>query len=620
MTRKRDAGRKAIMGAPAAAANDAGQDGKFSMQAEGLMMKRADDRQPWRICGRFDVLSETRDDEAQAWGLWLRFLDRDGATQQIIVTRDLFAGEGAELRNLLAKRGLYVNPSRGAGAGLCEYLAKLASPKRARVVSRTGWHRIDGAPVFVLPDEIFGQPAVELVYQPSLREPSLFNSGGSLDEWREAVAARCVGNTRLLLAMCVALAAPLLELLAEEGGGLHLRGTARIGKTTALRVAASVWGGETGSGAGAYVRQWRITANAVEGIAAAHSDTLLALDELSQAEARDVGATAYMLANGAGKSRMDRSASLRAPLRFRTLFLSTGEVSLAARIAEMPGSGIRAGQEVRMIDLAADAGAGFGLFEQLHDAATPAAFVESLRAATARCYGTAARAFLHYLVGRLDREPEFPADLRGRQDVLVRDWLETHTDAGGQVRSVARRFALAAVAGELASMAGVTGWEGNDATDAAAACFRGWLADRGTVGAREDAQAVAQLRAFISAHGPSRFEEWRDPPPAVDATQGDPDATPPIERFRAVNRAGWRRWLRDGAERPAWVYYVLPDAMHQALAGLDFKAALQVLIDRGFLIPGRGGKRAQTPRPPGHPQARAYVVLGSLLGAEEAGD
>ncbi len=242
---KRNAGRAAVVGAHAAAANDAGQDNRFSMRDDGLYRRTEDGYM--RICGHFEVLSETRDDEASAWGLWLRFLDRDGVEQRLIVTRDLFAGEGAELRNQLARRGLYVSPNKGNGGALCEYLAKVASPKRARVVSRTGWHHIDGARVFVLPEEFFGQPPVELVYQPLLREPSLFNVAGTLDEWRADVATRCIGNSRLVLAVCVALAAPFLELLAEEGGGVHFRGSSRTGKTTALRVGASVWGGD---------RQW----------------------------------------------------------------------------------------------------------------------------------------------------------------------------------------------------------------------------------------------------------------------------------------------------------------------------------------------------------------------------
>lgn len=613
MTQRRSAGRDAIIGAPATAADDTVTDPRFSMEPDGLYRREADGRRQ-KICGPFEALSETQDDDGQTWGLWLRFRDRDGTEQRLIATRDQFTGEGPELRNLLARRGLYINPARGAGALLCDYLAKLANPKRARVVSRTGWHHIDPKRVFIMPNAVFGNSPVEVVYQPSLREPSLFNTGGDLAGWRDAVAARCVGNTRLMLAVSAAFAAPLLEPMTEEGGGLHLRGASRVGKTTALRVAASVWGGEAGAGAGSYIRQWRVTSNAVEGVATAHSDTLLALDELGQADGRDVGGVAYMLANGQGKSRMDRGAALRAPLRFRTLFLSTGELGLADKIAEAGGA-VKAGQEVRLVDISADAGAGLGLFQQLHGAASAADFTQALKDATTRFYGTAAPAFLRYLVDRLDNDPDLPADLRNWQDNLVRTWLADHADAGGQVRSVARRFALIAVAGELAAQAHITGWDYNEAATACSSCFTTWLAERGTAGAREDAQAVAQMAAFIGTAS-SRFEDWRDPEPRDPEAPAPSGDTPPSERFKVPNRAGWRRWMRQEDGRFRWVYYLIPAAMREALVGLDFSAALKVLHDRGFLDAAGGRSMSKTARPPGYDdKTRVYIIRPSILGA-----
>jgi putative DNA primase/helicase len=636
MKAPKKAGRGAILEAPETVATDPDLKKRFHMQGEvedgrlaGLWLResvlvknpdkttREELRYSYRISGCFDVPFETFDADTQTWGLALRFNDRDGVNQQLVVSRDMFSGEGGDLKSLLARRGLFVHPAKSAGAALCEYLARSAQVRRARVVSRTGWHRIDDAHVFVLPDEVFGRSPIEVVYQPALQEPSVFNSAGALDDWRGAVAGRCIGNTRLVLAVCAACAAPLLDLIGEEGGGLHLRGGSRTGKTTALRVGASVWGGEPGSGAGAFIRQWRITSNAAEGIAASHSDTLLPLDEISEAEGKDVGEVAYMLANGQGKSRLGRDASLRARLRFRTLFLSTGESGLAQKIAEGGGT-MRAGQEVRLVDIPADAGVGLGIFQELHGAASAAEFAQVLRDATGRYYGVAARAFLHYLTGRHDRDVEFSQFLRDWQRDLVREWLERHPDAGAQVRSVARRFALVAIAGELATEAAITGWDPHEAILAAQACFVAWLGERGITGAREDAQVIIQMRAFIASGG-MRFDDWRDHSMDTDLV-GDPDSRPPHERFRSADRAGWRKWTHDGIGPGEWTYYLSVPGMHAALKGLDFRPAVKVLKDRGYLIPGRDGRSARLENPRGHPKARVYVVAASILGAEEAGD
>lgn len=70
----------------------------------------------------------------------------------------------------------------------------------------------------------------------------------------------------------------------------------------------------------------------------------------SQAGASPV---AYMLANGAGKVRSDKNGCARKRLSWRLLFLSTGEISLAAHI-EQSGKRARAGQEARILDIPAD--------------------------------------------------------------------------------------------------------------------------------------------------------------------------------------------------------------------------------------------------------------------------
>jgi putative DNA primase/helicase len=73
-----------------------------------------------------------------------------------------------------------------------------------------------------------------------------------------------------------------------------------------------------------------------------------------------------MLANGQGKQRAGRTGAARPRLTWRLLFLSAGEIGLAEHMGEV-NKRARAGQELRMIDLPADAGAGLGIFETLHE-------------------------------------------------------------------------------------------------------------------------------------------------------------------------------------------------------------------------------------------------------------
>src|SRR5260370_40325691 len=95
-------------------------------------------------------------------------------------------------------------------------------------------------------------------------------------------------------------------------------------------MAASVWGG----GSAGYVRSWRATSNGLEGVALAHCDALLCLDELSQVLAREAGEVAYMLGNGSGKSRSTREGLARQAAQWRGLCFSLGAAPSSGKDAQ----------------------------------------------------------------------------------------------------------------------------------------------------------------------------------------------------------------------------------------------------------------------------------------------
>lgn len=217
---------------------------------------------------------------------------------------------------------------------------------------------------------------------------------GTLEEWQTSVARYCVGNSRLIFAVASAFAGTLLTLTDEGGGGFHCRGRSTIGKSTALLVAGSVWGGDSSKG---YLDTWRATINGLETVAELHNHGLLCLDEISQCDPRTIGETAYMLANGIGKARMTRAGGTRRRLEWDLIFLSNGEQSLSD-LAAQAGQRTRGGQEARMCDVEADAGKGMGLFEEFHGMASPDALARHLSAASRKYYGTAICEYLAQLV------------------------------------------------------------------------------------------------------------------------------------------------------------------------------------------------------------------------------
>ena len=566
------------------------------------------------IAAPFRVVGETRSDTGEAWGLFLRWRDREGRPHQWAIPRRLIHRPGNEIAEELEHAGLSCGPDARAHDLLKRFVGGVKAPRLLRCVTRTGWHQGEAAPVFVLPGgAAFGRGAANTILQADhASADAAYRAAGTLAGWQNGVAALAEGNDRLALFLAAAFAGPLLDVLGELSGGLHLVGDSRTGKSTAAVVAASVWGKPT---ADAQLRAWRGTANGLEGTAAETSDALLILDEMGQADAREVGDVVYMLANEAGKQRASRTGTARRRQSWRVLFLSTGEITLAQKMGEA-GKRAMAGLGVRLVDLPANAGAGMGVFQELHGRPGAAAFAEELRGAARAHHGTAAREFLDRLAQ--DRAAN-PADLRDTLAALRDRFLTDYVPAGaaGQVRSVAARFALIGAAGELARDYSVLPWSEREAMRAAGACFKAWLAERGGAGAGEDAAALAQVRAFLEAHGESRFTPLFPPPP--DAQAGTEPTAPDFAR--TVNRAGWRRRVPGAAGKgERWEYLILPGTWKaEVCKGLDAKRTAELLVARGLLTPGTDNRRAAPVRIPNEGTPRVYRVSSTILGDDAAG-
>jgi putative DNA primase/helicase len=557
----------------------------FSVRTDGVYRQvEGDDGARWAwLCSPLRVLALPRDGAGRNWGRLIEVTDPDGRAHRWAMPMALLAGDGTELRATLLSMGLRLATDRGARSALSVLLANWTPSARARTADRLGWTD-ETCTAFVLGDgRVIGAKDVVFQTESALDAASAMHPQGDLAAWRETVSALCVGNPLMVFCASMALAGPLLEPLAIEGGGFHLRGASSRGKSTLQRAAVSVWG------APAFKRTWRATSNGLEGAAAACNSTLLVLDELGEIGAHEAGAVAYMIANGAGKSRANRSGGARASARWRVVFLSSGEISLADKLAEA-GKREKAGQAVRLLDIPAD-GRPFGAFDYLHGARDGAAFADRVNAAAAATFGTAGPAFVELLIADLDAARaairEAIADFEAA--AAARFSLESE----GQIARALKRFALVAAAGEAATAFDVTGWPPGVAREAALDVLGLWFSRRGGGQSLEAQSAIARTRAFIAAHGASRFEPFA----------GSDDI--PSSAARIINRAGWRA--------PGWFFIASDCWRNEVHAGADPGRAARALEGAGFLERGDGRNLAQRVEVEGRP--RAYAVRASILGA-----
>jgi len=248
---------------------------------------------------------------------------------------------------------------------------------------------------------------------------------------------------------------------------------------------------------------------------------------------------------------------------------------------------MRAGQEVRVIDL--PAGAGLGLFDAVPEGVAPGAFADTLKSAAATHHGHALPAFLKALV----TDPAKARDtLRKLREGIAATLAQP--DASGQVRRVADRVALIAAAGEFATAYKLTGWATGEAERAAGVCFRAWLGARGTAGDSETAAMLAQVRGFLESNGEARFTRWDAPEDGV----------------RTINRAGFRKHGNGGP-----MYFIERECFRREVCnGFDYQAVARMLAATGALETGSGNETTRKERLPDGRHVRVYVITPDLWG------
>lgn len=531
-----------------------------------------------RICSPLVMKGRCRNVVSRGWGCVLNARDPDGKWHELVINRQQFMKSANAALAPLFDLGFELAPVDKAAESVMILLRSWQPDAQYLRFDRLGWTS-NRHEAFVLGGgNVIGDA---LVATNSVSEGLMaaIHTRGTLTAWKKEVAAPCIGNPLMMLAVSHAFTGPLLSVLGLTGGGFHLRGLSSRGKSTIQYVATSVWGERS------LVQSWDGTPSGYEGIAAAFNDTFLHIEELHKADPRTIGGTVYMLANGEGRNRAKSNGKPQTPQRWRVPVLSSGEVSLEEHMASA-GRKMFADQDVRLINLEADCRT-YGAFDALHGASSAKAFAERVDHACHENYGHAGPLFVEKVMRATDKKENWRAIIDNfcyvigkRADVPPHD---------GQVQRVLKRFALAALAGELATNIGLTDWSVGAAQAVAREMFFKWFEDRDGTTNNEIWAAVQRTQGYVSTH-PEQFQ-------TIGTTDHDP-----ID--------GWRD--------QDW-FYIRPDRWQAMHAEHDPVEMARLHADGGFLKTQKGGgyQVRMGRNIPSRPKAYA-VHASKLLGAAEA--
>jgi putative DNA primase/helicase len=524
---------------------------------------------PVFVCTPLKVLARFSDREGKNNGRLVSVKSARGMWLDIPVRNSDLQTSPQKVLAALLDYGLELAHSKSAAESLHIFLKRAEPNRHLQSVGRMGWVDDTNRSFLIGGTKIGCQDVLPL----GVMQSEALTEAGDAESWKHSVGALCRKNPLMILAASLAFSGPLLELGGRDSGGLHFRGASSSGKTTLLKLAASVWGGPR------LISPWHATQNGLEAIAARMNGMLLPLDELAEISAKALHGTIYMLGNGSGKARMNKDANLAEQAAWTLALISSGEISIGEKLREARLD-VMPGHEVRLIDIEAD-GRDHGVFDWLHGMSDGAQFAEAVQTATRQTYGAVGRQFVRQLFARDIEKMSLDVKRDARQYAAT--WLgHLNIAPDAQVSRVAARFSLIGVAGEMATQFGLTGWEEGEAVAAAESAFLDWCERR--LGPKFEAVEayVKPLQEFLSAN--------LNAMPVVKGPHED-----------GVQPIGWRDASR---------VYLPVETWEQIYPGEQGTQAAKAMVDLQMLMPGEGKRLARkAPRSIPGPRKRVYTAV-----------
>lgn len=396
-----------------------------------------------QICSPFVVTCRACDEDGNNWSREIRFLSEWGEIRTALVKEtDLVKGSG--FIEPLVNAGFLCG--RGQVGKVAKLIQGAPATTRKTSLSRPGWH-LKSMPAYRLPSGLI------IGADPALIAACFVGStfAGSFREkakaWRTVVAPEFAGNRILIVSACLPLTGPLLRLVGTDGFALHLDGSSSVGKSTAARLANSVF-------STADLHTAESTPNGWEPILALHNDGFLTLDELSLREG--MAKDSYSIANGKGKLRAKAGGSASEQANWKLIVLTTGEISPA----EATKGDVHKGQLVRHITLPVQ-GHRQRLFDTIGSHPDAQSFTDHLKAASQILAESLGPAFVEALCGDLENiQIRAQRMLREHHQSLIA--FTAPRSNGSMHQRILLNFALIQTAGQLAIEFGLAPWTEKD--------------------------------------------------------------------------------------------------------------------------------------------------------------
>jgi len=398
----------------------------------------------------------------QEFGVRFEYVSQTGSWVHGLISGNAFVDKNSGRRACADASADGVDVETGSEHHLAYALGRWKKACEAEVVRVTrvnGWKK--NRKVYVNGKSTFGEGGWH-VDESVLAIKRRSQRAGKVEDWIAAVDQE-ITTPALRAALGVSLAGPFIEFLQLTPFILHIYGNSSCGKSTAGRVAASVWSSPSAKRNGLF-QLWKNSLGGFEILASSADGACLVLDELGtfNGTSQQFADLVHLLTGMSGKVTMTQHRNERESNSWAITGVSTGEISMKARI----GDHLQGGQMVRMIDLDVNP----------DEVTIDAAHADRVRRKFTASYGIAGDVWVKHLVD-LGQEAVTLADEH------LADWrnrLAGHNDDTAEGGRILSHVHLIGAAIGLARDAGIIPWDESEDAE-----MLNWLAQR-IMGDRDD--------------------------------------------------------------------------------------------------------------------------------------
>ncbi len=526
-----------------------------------------------------------------------RLIDRSTGDESIVL-RWIGGKRGKQLMTMTAPRDVVASSTKIVGLALKglpvtsntasdvvrwidDFLAVNAEILPVTTVSSgLGWHAGFG---FLLPDRLLAIPgAGSLIFHASDAGSAALakavNTRGALEGWKAALAL-AAEHERVRFAVAASFAAALLDPLDCPGFVLDFCGPTSGGKTSTLRLAASVWGQSNPLLPSSLVSTFQSTRVYRERMASLFNSLPVCVDDTMQARSpADVESFLYDVVSGQGRGR-GSPTGVQASANWRTVAIISGE----SAAVEMTGAG---GTKARTLTVY---GRPFG------NGSEAAGVIAGALDGVADHFGLAGPAFAALLI---DHNTEWSSWRQwGRERAVA-----TAERAGGGpvIGRVATFIAHVEMASVLAEEADLLPWKHQDISPALLRELAG-EARAADVGA----SALIDVLSWAASHADG-FYNVNEPGGYAPSSGWLGRWDRGVGRTRSESSGAVGDWAEIGFE---------PSALRRALESVgqkNFDGMVRLWAERSWLVTGEGASRQKQYRlGDGQTRAWCYAITRS---------